>query len=141
MPGLQQFGIRRGEKDEGTVEGDNRANDRRRKRGISSGHVVERAVRFDVLQAHVFGGRDARYGGDLIQDAVFGVSRREAQFAAPEAHKIGKAGMSADGNGARFCEPDRVAKHRRIAGVKAGRDFTEVIDHQPGVVTERVHAE
>ena len=51
------------------------AGDGRRQPAVARRHVVERAVRLDVLQPHAFGGGDAGHRRDLVEDEIFGLRR------------------------------------------------------------------
>ena len=109
---------------------------------VAHRHVEQGAVRLDVLDRHALGGGDAGDRGDLVEHEVFGFLRRDVQLAPAEADEIGKPRMRADRDAVRLREPNRVAQHRRIAGVKSRGDVGRGDRaEQAGVVADGVGAE
>ena len=99
-------------------------------------------MRLHVLQAHALGRRHAGDRGDLVEDEILRLAGRDVQLAPAEADEIRKPRMRADGHAAFLREPDCLAQHRWIAGVKAGGNVgRRDRRHQGGVVADRVRAE
>ena len=65
---------------------------------VAGRHVVERAVRLDVAQAHAFGRRNRRQRAELIQHQVSGLGRRHRDLAASKAGQVGEPGVRTAGD-------------------------------------------
>ena len=70
----------------------------RRRARVPRRHVVERAVRFDVLSRTPCAAAIAGKRADLIGDEILDLAWRGLHLTAAEADEIGKPGMSADGD-------------------------------------------
>ena len=89
-------------------------NDCQREVIVLSGHVVQGAVRFYVLNLHARGFRESEECAQLIGDVRRCLFRRYVQVSAAESHEIRKARMGADANAGFFCERDGFLHHFRI---------------------------
>ena len=119
---LQRVRSRRSEQNQRSAERGDRARDGAREGDVTRGHVVERAVRLDVLQLDALDVRDASNGGNLVQHEIFDFVRGHLHLPASEARKVGKTRMRADGDAVRLRAPDGRAKDAGIACVKSRRD-------------------
>ena len=84
---------------------------------VANRDVVERAVRFHMLQPKAGIGGDLGQRFDLPNHEICNLIGRQLQIAPAEVLAIVEARMSADGNAVIACKPDRVAHHRAITGV------------------------
>ncbi len=119
---LQHVRAGQPEHDERTIDRRDGARDRRGERRVASRHVVERAMRLHVPQAHALRRSDRSERTDLIDRHVFDLLGRHAHVPPPEADEVGKSGMGTDGDVGVARQPDRLAHHGRIAAMKAARD-------------------
>ena len=76
-------------------------------------HVVERAVRLHVLEAHSLGGGHRRQRADLIHDEIFDLARRRSHLAASEPNEIGKPGCAPTATPCCRAKRDRLPHRRR----------------------------
>ena len=142
LPGADQRGVGRAKQNQLAIECRHGSRDGRREDLVSRGHVVQRAVRLDVLQSHAFGRRHTGDRRDLIEHEIFGFLRAHLHVAATEAGEIRKARMRADRDARCLRQPNRVSQHGRIAAMEAGGDIGGRDDlHQSAVVSDGIGAE
>ena len=89
---------------------------------VLGGHVVQRTVRFAVLEGESVRPREGLEGTDLILHVGFGFLRGADHVASAESHQIRIAGVRTHGDAGAFGDADRFFHDQRIAGMIAAGD-------------------
>ena len=95
---------------------------RRRELLFAGGHVVQRAVRFHVLQFDAGGSRESDQRADLIHDQVVGVIGVTSMFRRPNPIRSGNPGCAPTATPCFTRFRDRRTHHRRITAMETARD-------------------